>query len=127
MNTVQEYIANQRPLQKEIMSVLRTWILDLGPHTQEKISYKVPFFYFYGHMCYLNPAVDGVDLSFTQGTKLSNEQKLLEEKDRKAVASIRFHSLAEVEEREAEVRQILNEAAILNQYLHQQKKHKKKW
>ena len=76
-------------------------------------------------MCYLNPANDGVDLSFVQGKRLSNEQKMLEDKGRKNIASIRLHSLAEVEERETEIRQILNEAAILNQYLHQQKK--KKW
>lgn len=126
MNAVQDYITQQRDFQKEIMSVLRMWILDLGPHTEEKISYKVPFFYFYGSLCYLNPAPDGVDLSFVQGKRLSNEQKLLEEKGRKMIASIRFHSVAEVEEREAEIRQILNEAAILNQYLHQQKKKKKK-
>ncbi len=126
MNEVQEYIASQRPFQTEIMSVLRRWIVDLGPHAQEKISYKVPFFYFYGPICYLNPAVDGADLSFTKGIKLSNEQKLLEKKNRKTVASIRFHSLAEVEEWEEQIRQILNEAAILNQHLYQAKKKKKK-
>jgi uncharacterized protein YdhG (YjbR/CyaY superfamily) len=126
MNDVQDYIASQRPFQKEMMSVLRRWILDLGPHAQEKISYTVPFFYYYGPLCYLNPAGDGVDLSFTKGTKLSNDQKLLEEKNRKTVASIRFHSLAELEEREEQVRQVLNEAAILNQYLYQTKKKKKK-
>jgi len=125
MNEVQEYIAAQRSSQKEMLSVLRRWILDLGPHAQEKISYKVPYFYFYGPLCYLNPAIDGVDLSFVNGKKLSNEQKLLEEKNRKTVASIRFHSLAEVEEREEQIRQILNEAAILNQYLHNVKKKKK--
>lgn len=108
------------------MSVLRRWILDLGPHAQEKISYHVPFFYFYGPLCYLNPVPEGVDLSFTKGNKLSNEHALLENKKRKTVASIRFHSLAEVEEREELIRQILNEAAILNQYLFQVKKKKKK-
>jgi uncharacterized protein YdhG (YjbR/CyaY superfamily) len=126
MNEVQEYIATQRPLQKEIMSVLRRWILDLGPHAQEKISYTVPFFYFYGPLCYLNPVAEGVDLSFTKGNKLSNEQNLLEDKKRKTVASVRFHSLAEVEEREEQIRQILNEAAILNQYLYRTKKKSKK-
>ena len=125
MNEVQEYIASQRPSQKEIMTVLRRWILDLGPHAQEKISYTVPYFYFYGPLCYLTSPADGVDLSFANGKKLSNDQKLLEEKNRKTVASMRFHSLAEIEEREEQVRQILNEAAILNQYMHNLKKKKK--
>jgi len=126
MNEVQDFIASQRTFHKEMMSVLRRWILDLGPHAQEKISYRVPFFYFYGPLCYLNATAEGVDLSFTKGNKLSNTQKMLEQKNRKTVASIRFHSLAEVEEREEEVRQVLNEAAILNQYLYQVKKKKKK-
>ena len=125
MNPVQDFIAEQRPTQKEIMSVLRGWILDLGPHTTEKISYKVPFFSFYGPICYLNPTNDGVDLSFTQGASLSRTHKFLERKGRKTVASIRFHSLAELEEHEDELRLILNEAAILNQYLFNKKKKKK--
>lgn len=107
------------------MTVLRTWVLDLGSHTTEKISYKVPFFYFHGPLCYFNSPVDGVDLSFTQGASLSRTHKLIQQKGRKTVASIRIHSLAELEEHEDEIRRILNEAAILNQYLFNQKKKKK--
>jgi len=106
------------------MSVLRTWILDLGPHTTEKISYKIPYFSFYGPICYLNPAADGVDLCFSQGASLNRTHKLIARKGRKTVGSIRFHSLAELEEHEDELRLILNEAAILNQYLFNQKKEK---
>jgi uncharacterized protein YdhG (YjbR/CyaY superfamily) len=125
MNSVQEFIAEQRPTQKQIMSVLRGWILDLGPHTTEKISYKVPCFYFYGPLCKLKPTADGVDLGFTQGASLSRDHKLVEKRGQKNAGSIRFHSLAELEEREEELRAILNEAAILNQYLFNQKKKKK--
>lgn len=125
MNPVQEFIAEQRPTQKQIMSVLRGWILDLGPHTIEKISYKVPCFYFYGLLCQLKPTADGVDLNFTQGASLSRDHKLVEKKGQKNVGTIRFHSLAELEEREEELRAILNEAAIQNQYLFNQKKKKK--
>jgi len=125
MNVVQDFILDQRPTQKQVMTVLRTWVLDLGSHTTEKISYKIPFFYFYGPLCYLNPVPDGVDLSFTQGASLSRTHKLVQQKGRKTVASIRIHSLAELEEHEDEIRRILNEAAILNQYLFNQKKKKK--
>jgi uncharacterized protein YdhG (YjbR/CyaY superfamily) len=125
MNAVPEFILEQRPAQKQIMTVLRTWVLDLGPHTTEKISYKVPFFYFYGSLCYFNPVPDGVDLSFTQGASLSRTHKMVQRKGRKTVASMRIHSLAELEEHEDEIRRILNEAAILNQYLFNQKKKEK--
>ncbi|MFY8035881.1 MAG: hypothetical protein ACOVMQ_01880 [Cyclobacteriaceae bacterium] len=45
MNSVQAYIAERTHSQAQIMSVLRSIILDVGPHVEEKISYKVPFFY----------------------------------------------------------------------------------
>jgi hypothetical protein len=121
MNPVQDFIAEQRHTQKQIMSVLRGWILDLGPHTSEKISYKVPSFYFYGLLCKLKPTADGVDIAFTQGASLSRNHKLVERKGQKNEGRIRFHSLAELGEQEEEIRKILNEAAILNQYLFNQK------
>jgi len=125
MNSVKDFIAEQRSTQKQILSVLRGWILDLGSHTTEKISYRVPCFYFYGLLCQLKPTADGVDLSFTQGASLSRDHKMVEKKGQKNVGTIRFHSLAELEECEEELRAILNEAAIQNQYLFNQKKKKK--
>ncbi len=104
------------------MSLLRRMILDVGPHGQEKLSYKIPFFYFKGPLCYLNPTFDGLDIGFVRGKELSNEQGLLELKGRKFVKTIRLHSLAELSEKEHAIRQILNEAAILNEHYRLQKK-----
>jgi hypothetical protein len=120
------YISLQTDTRKEIMTILRSWILDLGPHAQEKISYKVPFFYFYGHLCYFNLNKDGVDLSFTKGFELEDETKLLASRGRKQVKSVTFYSVAELEEHEEEVRRLLNQAAILNEYHARQKQKKKK-
>lgn len=122
MNSVQTYIADRPTSQGQIMSVLRNLILDLGPHVQEKISYTVPFFYFRGPLCYLSPKFDGVYIGFVRGHQLSNDQGLLEKKDRKYIRSVHFYSLADFEEKEDEIRKILNEAAILNEYYFQQKK-----
>lgn len=114
--TVRNFINEQPEPQRELMTILRSWILDLGQHTQEKISYKIPYFYLYGTMCYLNPHNEGVDLGFTKGYELSDEQKILESKGRKQVKTITFHSVAELEENEDTIRHVLNEAAILNEY-----------
>ncbi len=122
MNSVQAYIAERTHSQAQIMSVLRSIILDVGPHVEEKISYKVPFFYFHGPLCYLSPKFDGVYIGFVRGHELSNEQGLLEINDRKYIRSIHFHSLAELHEQSDAVRHILNEAALLNEYHQQQKK-----
>ena len=123
--TVQQFILNQPEPIQQIMVILRSWIRDLGPHTQEKISYKIPYFYFYGHLCYLNPLKEGVDLSFTKGYELEDEHKLLEFRGRKHIKSITFFSVAEVEEHEEEIRRLLNEAAILNEFQFKRKKKKK--
>ena len=85
----------------------------------------MPYFYFHGPLCYLSPKLDGVYIGFAKGHQLSNEQDLLESNKRKFVRTITFHSLAELEEKEEEVRKILNEAAILNEY-HARRKTKSK-
>jgi hypothetical protein len=113
---VRQFIYEQPQPQREMMTILRSWILDLGSHTQEKISYKIPYYSFYGTMCFLSPHADGVDLGFTKGYELSNEQKMLESKGRKLVRSVTLHSVAELEENEDTIRHLLNEAAILNEY-----------
>ncbi len=122
MNSVQSYIAGRPHSQAQIMSVLRSLVLDVGPHVQEKISYTVPYFYFHGPLCYLSPKFDGAYLGFPRGHQLSNKHGLLENGNRKFVRSIHFYSLAELEEKEEEIRKILNEAAILNEYYFHQKK-----
>ena len=122
---VQNYILQQPSPHREIMTILRSWILDLGPHTSEKISYTVPYFYFFGQVCYLHPDTDSVELCFAKGYHLSDEQKILQSKGRKQVRSITFHSVAETEEWEQEVRRLLNEAAILNEYQFKKRKRTK--
>jgi hypothetical protein len=121
MAGVQDYITSRPKPQQQIMAALRDMALDSGIQVEEKISYGVPFFYFRGPLCYLNPKFDGVYIGFVRGNQLSNEQQLLTSNNRKYIRSIHFHSLTELEEREKEVRQILNEAAILNDYHFRQK------
>ncbi len=104
------------------MTILRSWALDLGPHTQEKISRKVPFFLFYGPLCYLAPGKESVDLVFPQGHHLDDESGLLDAKERKHARSRVFYSVAELEEFEEPVRKLLNQAAILNEYQFKRKK-----
>lgn len=108
------------------MNFLRHLILDIAPNVEEKISYRIPYFSYHGPLCYLNPQFNGVDLGLTRGVELSNKQGLLQQKGRKQVSTIRFHSLAEAEEHAQSVRQILNEAIILNEHYRSLKKKAKK-
>ena len=109
-----------------MMIVLRSWVLDLGRHTEEKISNNIPTFSFFGPLCYLNPTDDGVELGFTKGYELSDDDRILESKGRKMVKSITFYSLTSLEEQEETIRNILNEAAILNEYRFKRKTASKK-
>lgn len=122
---VRLFISEQPQPQREMMTILRSWILDLGSHTQEKISNKIPYFFFYGPMCYLNPHPEGVDLGFTKGYELSNDRGILESKGRKHVKSVTFYSVTGLEENEDTIRHLLNEAAILNEYRFKRKVKKK--
>lgn len=123
---VSRFIGLQPEPNRGIMTVLRSWVLDLGRHTEEKISNKIPYFSFYGPMCYLNPTDDGVELGFTKGYELSDDNRILESKGRKMVRSITFFSLTSLEEQEETIRHILNEAAILNEYRFKRKASQKK-
>lgn len=123
---VRQFISEQPAPKREVMTILRAWVMDLGAHTGEKISHKIPYFSFYGSLCYLNPIEDGVEFGFTKGYELSDEQKILEAKGRKHVKSVTFYSIAALEENEEPVRRLLNEAAILNEYLDKRKKRNNK-
>jgi uncharacterized protein YdeI (YjbR/CyaY-like superfamily) len=123
---VSHFINEQPAPHREIMTVLRSWVLDLGAHTQVKISNKIPYFSFYGPLCYIKPNKEGVELGFTKGYELSDDQKILEANGRKQVRSAVFYSVAELEENEEPIRRLLNEAAILNEYLYKRKKKKTK-
>ncbi len=123
---VSQFISHQPEPNRGMMVVLRSWILDLGRHTEEKISNNIPYFNFFGPLCFLNTTDDGVELGFTKGYELSDDELLLESKGRKMVKSIAFYSLTSLEEKEESIRHLLNEAAILNEYRFKRKSAKKK-
>ena len=123
---VSGFISQQPEPNKGIMTILRSWILDLGRHTEEKISNKIPYFSFFGPVCYLNPTDEGVELGFTKGYERSDDDRILESRGRKMVKSITFDSLTSLEEQEDTIRRLLNEAAILNEYRFKRKATRKK-
>jgi hypothetical protein len=104
-----------------MMTILRTWVFDLGRQVSEKFSKGVDSFAFFGRLCYLRVDDDnGIELCFVRGDKLERNSRL-EARGRKWARSLSFSSVAEVEEHEDLVRSLLNEAAILNEYLFKRK------
>lgn len=120
--TVQNFIASLPKKQKDIMTMMRLWILDLGPHVTEELVNITPTFYLHGALCYITHDEDSVSLCFNRGFELPKEYSLLESKGRKHVSSATFYGLTELDEHEEEVKEILNEAAALNGFLAKKKK-----
>ena len=108
---------------------LRQLILDAAPFIEEKFEYHICIYYRYSWVFYLtwNPKRAEVDLGFNRGFELSNEQGLLEAKKRKVVKTIAFQTLSDVNQKQEALKEIIQEAILLDEIAHQQKKKKSKW
>ncbi|MEQ9405319.1 MAG: DUF1801 domain-containing protein [Cyclobacteriaceae bacterium] len=79
-----------------------------------KINYKVPFYTQKKWVCYLNRIKNnGVELAFARGWQLSNDQNLLDRKNRKYVAGINLYDPGEIPEKQID--QIVQEALLLDE------------
>ena len=91
--------------QRQIALTLRHMILECSPALEEKMRYKIPFYYF-GRPCfYLNAAKQTVALGFYYGAALDDEQGLLTGAHLKQV---RHYAVADVKDlREKELGALL--------------------
>lgn len=112
MDACLDYIYQLEGDQQEIMLHLHE-ILTSYPGVSGKIRYKIPFYYRKSWICYLNPAKNGVELVFTRASELSNEQGVLDFKDRKQVAGITFAVAGDINENI--LHEIFQEALLLDE------------
>jgi hypothetical protein len=116
MNKVEEYILDLPAPQRNIMQHLHELLLSY-PEVSCKIRYKIPFYDRNSWVCYLNPIKNnGVELAFIHANELSNEQGLLDFKDRKQVAGMSLYKLDDIPT--LEVHEILQEAFLVDEELH---------
>lgn len=115
MNASQEYILQQPENYRPIFNKLRQIILQSAPGIEEKIRFGIPFFDYFGWMCYLSPLKNnnGVYIAFLRGFELSNEQGILEAGKRTMVKSITYNSAKAIQEKP--LREIIQEALLLNE------------
>jgi hypothetical protein len=114
---IDDYIESQDRLLKPLLTQLRKVIMLAYPNIREQISWSLPFFYCFDHLCYLSitKKTKGVEVCFVKGFHLSNESGLLDAKDRKLVKGITFTNLADYEEKEEAFFEILQEAIMFNE------------
>jgi len=112
MNLVENFILSREGKQREVMNHLHyllTETYNLGP----KIKFGIPFYYRKHWVCYLNPLKGGlVELVFLRGNELSNEQGILNGKNRKMVKGIEIAAMHDVPENH--LHEIINEAILLD-------------
>ena len=109
LNFIEQYEGDQ----KEILLYFHNVFLSF-PEIEDKIRYRVPFYYRKSWICYLNPTKKGgIDLAFVRANELSNEQGLLDFKDRKQVATVEFFKVKEIPE--DTVNAVFQEALLLDE------------
>ena len=124
MGDVDYYIQNHEKTIKTILEILNAAIMKF-PGVISKIRYKIPFYYKKSWICYLNPQKSGgVELAFTRGNELADEQGILERKGRKQVKSITYQSIKDIDE--ASLNIILQEAMLLDDHVPYASKRKRK-
>lgn len=112
MSVCHDFIDQYEGAQQELLTYLDELISSF-PEVTCRLRYQLPFYYRKSWICYLNPTQDGmVELAFTRGNELSNEQGLLASRGRKQVYSAMFSSILDVDENE--LLEVLQEAFVLD-------------
>ena len=116
MNAIQAWIAGKEdPALRMVLQQVRALLLDAAPGVEEKMSYGVPFYFYFGRFCYLNANKQGAYLGFTTALQLSNAQGLLEFGTRKEVAVVALASREDWERKKEGLRELVQEALLLNE------------
>ncbi|WP_375579658.1 DUF1801 domain-containing protein [Marivirga tractuosa] len=122
MVNVEDFINQLKNEQREIMFYFHE-LLAHQLELEDKIRFKIPFYYHKSWICYLNPIKNNaVELAFLLGKELSNHQGLLEAKGRKQVAGITFSNEEEIPK--DQVYEIIQEALMLDEMKYNQRMRK---
>jgi hypothetical protein len=113
MTEVENYIHQFEGQQHKVLLYLHR-LLTNEFNLTEKIKFKIPFYYGRTWICFLNATKNNkVELAFTRGNELSNEQGILESKGRKQVYGLEFEKVADIPV--PLIHEILHEAILLDQ------------
>ena len=124
MLSIEDYIYRHEDQQREILQQLH-YLLAEELSLEAKIKYNIPFYYNRSWICYLNANKGGgVELAFTRGNELSNEQGLLDDKGRKQVKSILITKPEQIND--PVLHEVLQEAILLDETVPYASKRQKK-
>lgn len=113
MKQVDAYIDSLPEDKHELGGMIREIILSEVPGIEERFSYKLPFYHYFGIFCYINSIPGGFDIGFCRGRDLVDAFPQLERRDRAVMASISIFNKKDIER--LELRRILSVAAAWNE------------
>lgn len=116
----EEYFLAQKDNHQEILLELRKIILDASPDIIEKLSYGVPFYYYFGPMIYLSVRKGMVNISFTHGFEMSDPFGILVAEDRKMIRSLIFSNVTDINVKQLNV--LIYEAMAIKEMYNNKKK-----
>lgn len=112
MKQVDAYIEGLPEERQKICDALRELIFEIVPGVEEKLSFKIPFYHYYGMFAYLNNTKKGVDLVFCRGKDLVELFPQLQTKNRAIAASVTIIGIQEINR--MEMREMITTAANWN-------------
>jgi hypothetical protein len=110
---VDEYIEQLNEENKGVANFIRQRLHALIPSVEERFSFKIPFYHYFGMFCYINKVKGGIELCFCRGRELSEMYELLDLKKRKMIAGITFNGLKD--DKLAMVDVLISGAAMLHE------------
>ncbi|MDZ4807560.1 MAG: DUF1801 domain-containing protein [Bacteroidota bacterium] len=113
MRTVDEYIESLPDNKREICELLREIIFENVPGIEEKVSFKIPFYHYFGMFMYLNNTKEGVDVAFCRGKDLLDEFPHLSLKNRATIATVTITTKKDIAS--FQVREMIVTAAAWNE------------
>ena len=88
---VDAYIESLPQPQQAFAQKLRELLFETVPNIEERFSFKLPFYHYYGMFCYLHADKHGLHLCVCRGKDLLMAFPQLEQKNRAFIASVTVH------------------------------------
>ncbi|PZR25022.1 MAG: hypothetical protein DI535_19880 [Citrobacter freundii] len=113
MRAVDDYIDALPDERRVICEKIRDMIFSLVPAVEERFSFKIPFYHYFGMFLYLSNTADGIAVSFCRGKDLVDLFPELSSNGRTIVASVCISTTAEIYSKQ--LQEIILTAAAWNQ------------
>jgi uncharacterized protein len=116
---VDTYIESLPQPQQAFAQKLRELLFELVPGIEERFSFKLPFYHYYGMFCYLHCDKQGLHFCICRGKDLVMAFPQLEQKNRASIASVTIHTWKDFSR--LEMASLITAAAEWNKEASQQK------